>query len=432
MHAGSSHGFLAGTNERGSYRFDALPPGRHVLLARPMPDAYGGPPDWDEMRRRERKGSAEVVVGAETRADLGAPPAAPVRVFGQVRSGGEPTLALLCFVAEGDAPALLQEPVPTDERGAYEAVLSPGRHQLIVVPGAERESTGAHVLTVDVPSAGEHRIDVDLSGGRIVGRARTGDAPAPGLRVVAFQVDASFGGGWFGGARTADDGSFAFASVPPGRYQVCGADRRLGVRPAFVELAAGETAAVELSAEASGELRVVLRDPDGREVDGFRARVAAIDEAGALFDLDLGREASNGGFADPAALPAGAYVLFASAPGLAAAPSGPHAVVAGKATDVVLELQPAAGLLVEVVGRDGEPIAARLVVRANERTFPADPPPRSAFRRTEPLSLGAHRVGPLPAGRYEVTATAADGRTASLTVGVAAGEERDLRLRLRD
>jgi hypothetical protein len=35
-------------------------------------------------------------------------------------------------------------------------------------------------------------------------------------------------------------------------------------------------------------------------------------------------------------------------------------------------------------------------------------------------------------GGGEITATAADGRTASLTVGVAAGEERDLRLRLRD
>jgi hypothetical protein len=429
VHQGSNHWFLAGTDESGSYRFDALPPGLHLLTARPIPDVFSGPPDRDEQERRARKGTAEVVVGLETRADLGAPPAAPVRVFGEVRSGGEPALAVVWFLADGEAPALAQRDIPTDERGRYEAALSPGRHRMLVAPAA---SGVLQVSTVDVPIAGAHRIDVDLPGGRIVGRVQHADGPAPALRVLAFRVDAPLGVAWIGGARTSDEGAFALEGLPAGRYQVCGRDRRLGVRPAFVELGADETGEVELRAETSGGLRIELRDADGSEIDGFRASVAAIDEAGARFDVNLGREVSNGGFAYPEAMPPGSYVFFASAPRLAAAPSGPHAVVAGETTDVVIELKPAATLLVEVVGRDGEPVDARLVVRMDDRAFPGDPASRSPLLGTEPLNLRAHRVGPLPPGRYDVSATAADGRSASSTVSVNAGEERELSLRLRD
>jgi hypothetical protein len=55
-----------------------------------------------------------------------------------------------------------------------------------------------------------------------------------------------------------------------------------------------------------------------------------------------------------------------------------------------------------------------------------------SFEGFESTELTVHVLGPLPPGRYEVTATAADGRAAARQVDMKAGEASELRVRLRD
>ena len=51
---------------------------------------------------------------------------------------------------------------------------------------------------------------------------------------------------------------------------------------------------------------------------------------------------------------------------------------------------------------------------------------------SEGVSTLVHRVGPLAPGKYVVTATHADGRSASKSVRLRGQDERKLRVRLKD
>ncbi len=55
-----------------------------------------------------------------------------------------------------------------------------------------------------------------------------------------------------------------------------------------------------------------------------------------------------------------------------------------------------------------------------------------AFRGTDPNDFASYTVGPFLPGRYELTATASDGRTRTRKVTVRGEPEKGVTIRLRD
>jgi hypothetical protein len=161
---GSAH-----TDDRGSYRIGALPPGEYIVMASPAGD--GGP--LDEV-------------------GFPAPPLGLATSRSAVRESA---------VASQEAPA------------GYAPVFFPGttssRDATRVTLGTSEERSG---LDLQLPFVVMGRIS-----GSIVA---DGGAPAPGTEVRLIDVDLAVPGFGLRVTGTNPDGRFTFENVPPGRYRV--------------------------------------------------------------------------------------------------------------------------------------------------------------------------------------------------------------------
>lgn len=275
----------------------------------------------------------------------------------------------------------------------------------------------------------------------IEGTVRFDDGtPAANVTVAAYNTDRGFSMGPNPSATTGRDGSYALKTMDPGNYEVR-AVRSAGARgnadkydPQRIALAVGETKrGVDLKLKKGGKIIAGLvvaagkplpnamvyleRDTEGR-VRAFRWRgeqPPALTDAEGKFTIEDIEE--------------GTYVVSAEHATFAEAEV---AGVAAGSTGVKLELPQAASIAGVLVTEAGTPVAnANVTVvppiaderdkraRMSAGAFGGD---LSTYRIADPS--GAFLLGRLAPGTYDVKATTADGRAASQTVTVTAGEKK--------
>jgi hypothetical protein len=206
-----------------------------------------------------------------------------------------------------------------------------------------------------LPERGEARFDFDVPSGALRGRVLDGAGrPLAGVGVSAVLAGASdpvrFGLEHFRRTRTAEDGSFAFGLLAPGRYTLRAPDGfQLETDPprvphgravlADLELGEDERAGLELRLPAEARVRGQVLDASGAPAAGVW--VGAMDEHGRTLSGSWeARTLADGAF-ELASLPAGTLRARADLDGLDVQ-SAVFVVAAGETARVTLELPPAA------------------------------------------------------------------------------------------
>lgn len=413
--------------EDGAVEFEALLPGSYEvdvycddhLSAAEYPAVEVGSEDVTGLVWRVSAGGA--VVG--TVSDQAGAPVAGINVRVSARRDSDP---------RARKP---QAWVETDADGRYEARgLASGRADVQL--HSARHPSLAEPVTVEVPAEGEVTVDLTVpSGGTIAGRVVDDRGqPVADVRVRAASVD-SRQGYWDESVRSGEDGRFELEGVEPGKQRVFAVDdawqalrapgqRRDAEAGKLVRVEAGKTAQVELVIErrtATIAGRVVdaagapvtdafvdaAREPDGPGASAARARRQVRwnwDRKPAMTDTD--------GAFSLADLAPGRYTLRAYRRG------GGEALAEGVAAGSTVTLTiPATGRIAGQVRADGGAAPSFFQIMAAD--------PETGFRRRESFyrTGGAWSLGDLPAGSFDITASAGAG-TSTVEVALAAGQER--------
>ncbi|MCB9913633.1 MAG: carboxypeptidase regulatory-like domain-containing protein [Planctomycetes bacterium] len=446
---------LGRTDERGRFAFEHLAAGTWQVLGLPaaerMQSIASNQGDSESTLMGEmtvaivevRDGDAEHVV-------LGAPPTEPLHLTGRVLAGdrGLPA-AVLGFFKEGRDVAASTTRAATDEDGRFAIVLDgPGRYVVAIVRnlgGALGESQLELPLVLGAGDAQD--VVLALPTGSVSGvLLDAAGAPAPDTRVTLSESGPSatdlLNSRHHTQTRSDAEGRFRFDFVPGGEYLLAAggmvsgglfehsaAFGRVVLHVDVPEGAAVEVPPIALDAPVSGRVRVV--DGNGRPVKG--AAVFARGADGQLVECTALLTSDDAGQCEYRGLVPGAYTFSARWRDLASSESAPVDLRGGASDEVVLELQEATELVVQLRDGDGRPTAGLVTLLDDQgRELQRMTSLHEVLRASDGTLFDTSelRLGPLPPGRYRVEATdgvhsdrrplTLDGRT-----------ERKLTLRLR-
>ncbi len=356
------------TDESGSFAFEALCPGPWTLATYPGEEelsAVGTKTDFAAAMEHLVQVQRTLADGAEEVLVLGLPEPGGVRVTGELRRAGVAARGML-YWSPRHRP-LERKLAQVDAEGRFEIDLPESGEWVVLARPWGVDGAGT-LHPVDVPSAEEAELVLDVAGASLRGRVLGPDGTArEGVHVALVVLDGApqrplplLGGEPI---TTDEEGGYAFDLVPQGRYSVVA----YGTAPMDV--------ATEASAAATGAVR------DGSGLAG--AALPGIDVAGdgehAAPDLVLeSGEAAHVRVLDAAGRPVrGAGLFVHDADGV---PLNPLTFLrsdeAGEARTLAL---PRAPVTITAIHRDG---ASRPVV--------VQPRPTTSGARME-LTLGAAR-----------------------------------------
>ena len=284
--------------------------------------------------------------------------------------------------------------------------------------------------------------------GRVSGRVLGPDGnPVSGARItLGTDGGVAYGtsmGGRYVGTATGEDGTFDLNYLRPGVYSISAGGTLAG---GFFGGSSSEGRMVKARIQVDeGEwvrdVQFRLKRPgnlDGQVVDitGTPVAEAAIfvrDETGNLLERFSMISSDGSGSFKYTGLAPGTYTVSARTADLASFESERVEVREKAATAVRITLEAGTVLRIAIVDKSGENVRARISVRdpnGNEVTG------MIAFQEIldasgNLYSTTEHKVGPLPPGRYVVTAFADDGRTVSKPVNLSGQAERKLKVRLK-
>ena len=436
----------ATTDSTGSFTFETVPPGKWTVNASPgereMFKTFEGARDesaFFELMAQNLSQEVEVEDGGQVFVELGAEPRDPVVVLGEVTRGGAAVNdGNVTFAREGgDLFANLKR--ADVQAGAYRIELDrPGAYLVSVERGSRRNS-----FLIDVPSSGEQRVNLELPEGGITGRVTDSEGrPAAGIRVTA-EPSTSFSFNRFDprSASTDADGRYELDDLDPGTYALRVGSRGWGrgggstgdaYGVAVVEgvevTATSMTGGVNVQLSSPGRVIGLVVGKDGEPLAG--ATVFVREASGRPVDaISTVRSGSDGRFSYSRVNP-GTYVVSARGDGQASETVGGVVVSAGQDTEVRLEVDTASSLVVRTVEKDDTPVRAEVTVVDSDGREVSGLVGTELFRSFgEGVSTTEQSFGPLPPGRYTVTARAQDGRTERKRVTVKGA--RDTRTRLR-
>ncbi|MBI1381419.1 MAG: hypothetical protein GC161_10070 [Planctomycetaceae bacterium] len=449
---------MATTDGAGEFVLERLPPGRWQIMS------MGG---FDMSSDSEERGLAsmlenlkmqvlELEEGVEYVVELGAPPADPVTVRGVVRRAGEPlSKGILSFVPQSGGSAGLKL-ASLDGAGRYEIVLPEPGGYLVTAGTGEMGgpgNAGTQVeLRCDVPKAESFDFDVNLPGGAIRGRVRGPDGrPVAQTMVTWSREDGSavgtMTGGGYGSALTDDQGQYELGLLAPGRYRVAaGGNNFGGMVDESPTTARGLRTGVQLGKDevregvdfelvTPGEVRGRVRDGSGKPVSSMA--IFARDASGAPIEtMSFVQSDPSGNFRWRGLAP-GDYTFHARGGERASAESARIKVRAGEVAEVELVVGEGAYLIVRVEGTETAELLQGLV-RVDVRD--GDDRQMGGLFSMEDFaellsterSFDEQRFGPLAPGSYRASATGPDGNRVEKRVELSPGQERRLRLRLKD
>lgn len=444
------------SDDAGRFAAERLTPGNFQVVAEPTRA------ELDALRERTRAGEAEttgllgqlkmasVVIedGQNTHVVLGAPPKAPVRMFGRVTRGDAPAAGYR-VVAIGDGASLLQElkSARADASGSYEITLDHAGDVTVIVSRDDSGRGGAERF-VRVPEVPQFELDLRVPTGTIRGHVLGPDRrPLVDVGVQLSAARESSSSLLFSMMRTQahvvtdESGAYEHADLEPGTYTVAAggaafqfqneANAQYGrAMRTGIEVAADATVdGVDLVLPLPGKLTGTVKDMSGLPVAG--ATVFVRDASGEpLTRLSSVTTDAAGRFVYAGVGP-GVYSVSARTKTLASSESAPVSVREGAQTEVALVMEPGTMIVVTVTEADA-PARASVTVRDEKGREMSQLVSLAAIERllTEGAAQKERRIGPLPSGEYTVEASTSDGRTAKKRVTLRGQEERSVVLRL--
>lgn len=448
--------FMMTSDARGEFRFEHLEPGQWQLIS--MPNVLTGEFQPAEMENvGEMLGSMEIEIveltdGEETHVTLGEPPEDPVKLVAHVTHAGSPVEdAVVSLVPDGASGFGDMSMAVTDEEGRIEVELEKRGDYLVTVQNdvgtGRQNSIEFHER---IPEEGDaHELELALPLGRISGHVEAADgSPAADCRIT-LNVEGgvaygSFLGGHYAELTTDSEGNYDIPYLRPGTYtvsaggafmagmfgdsgEVTGRTVQSGLRVREGDWLQG----IDFELSRPGRLKGKVQDAAGLPVSG--AAVWVRDEAGHVLERFALVETDAAGGFEYAGLGPGRYTIFAKKEGRVSPPSAPVMLTEGGRAEAVAVLDEGTTLIVTVTDKSGAEIRARISVvdgDGNEMS--------GLYSLTEIMSqfgrgfsAKEQRVGPLPPGRYRVTATLDDGRETHKNLTLSGRDERKLKLRFR-
>jgi hypothetical protein len=425
----------------GRFEFDALAPGKYRLMAIPSPDELeelqrSGDTSGRAKKAFERTAAAEVLEGQTTHVTIGGAVQGGIRVHGVVSMGGlrsRPASEVQIEVRREDDEITPARTGSTDDQGQYEIFV---------------ERDGIYLLTVSDPNASffldrlrvppgkEFEHDITLPSGFVSGRILLQDgSPAQGVSVMlqpeesTAELSSSMSVGFL---ETDGSGAFAFDGLKEGFYrieagQLAGPDPSPGKGTAVLaRLILAESQRIEgleLRLQAPARLEGLVTDQDGKPCPG--AVVFVRDETGSLIvrsypppTSDASGRFTIGGLS-PCTVTVGARtkkLVVVEAPCLT--------LRSGETARVSLALHPGTVLRVLVQEHTGKPVGALIRVTHERGQQVGAAYPYGVDEAGEPFSPDSGvRIGPIPPGRYTVTATNHDRTSTSREISVSGDEQ---------
>lgn len=443
---------LLKSDGQGEFRVEHLEPGTWQVVAT-ADFMAGGAEDGEVMEQilgEMKIEMVDIVDGEETQVVLGSPPSDPVLVRGRVLHAGEPIgSAFVSFVPEDSKGMSDMKFKPTGEDGRFELRLDhPGPYLVTVQRVGEMGQQDSVEYLERIPEAETAELTLELPLGRISGRVRGPDGKPLAECRVTLNVEGglesgSFLGGNYTETATDEDGVYEIGYLRPGTYTISAGGLLLGgmfggEAPAGraiesgLELSEGEwMRSVDFRLAAPGQLTGVVLDETGAPVKG--ASVYVRDDAGLPLERFSFIETDAGGHFTYGGLGPGDYTVSARLRSHVSPESRPVRVDSGGSTATELRLEAGTILLINLVDGAGEPTRAHITVRDSEGREQTGLMSMSDImeRFDQRFSSKEQRVGPVPSGRYTVTATHEDGRTRSKPVTVRGRAERKVRIKLR-
>jgi protocatechuate 3,4-dioxygenase beta subunit len=299
-----------------------------------------------------------------------------------------------------------------------------------------------------IPEVAEYTLDLALPLGGIRGRVRGPDGRPLADVNVQLSSDSgltsisvmSAGGG--ASATSDENGRFEFTDLHPGTFAVA-AGGSMGRRFMSEDSAHGRCVRGGLRVEADKVLDGVeleLSKPGqitGRVVDANGEPVASAtvyvrDAQGELLHRFSACATDATGRYTYEGVAPGKYTLCARTTTLAAPDSKPVSVHEGQASEVDLALEPGTWVRISTEGADQKLLRAAISIKNDRDQEVSQMIAFDALQAmfTEGISSTEKRVGPLPPGKYLVSATTKDGKTTKKSITLKGQDERKVVLRL--
>jgi RNA polymerase sigma factor (sigma-70 family) len=252
------------TGDDGTFRFERLVAGRHHVVLKRAPD-------------KEQSTYVTVVDGETARADFAATAALTGVVLDE---RGAAVAGATVRASSSQSGKYVSERAKTDEAGRFRVEgLTEGEWTVSVQTSGD-DAFAADLATVTVAS-GDQDVALRLAAGAIAGRVfvkATGEAVGVrAAQISLYSLVQGPGGAWRMGPSAGmafgnKDGTFRFRGVAPGRYRlvVTPQDKSLHAFEKDIDVASTAVEGVEVALEGSrnGTVRIVVKDPDGKPVEG--------------------------------------------------------------------------------------------------------------------------------------------------------------------
>ena len=436
----------------GRFKIQHLQPGQYQIVAFPG-NALGksGSDAGAAFMSSMKMATAEVRDGADTHVILGAPPADPVQVVGRVTHAGQPfPNAMVSFIHEGKDVISKMRNVQIDAQGNFEVRLDePGRYSVQVqrLAGGMGQQNMVEFQR-DIPKEKRYEMLIEMPTGRISGKVQDPEGnPAKGERVSLHPRSALVGGSLWGGmyveAQTDGDGKYDIQTLRPGDYVLSvggmamggmlGGDAAHG-REMRTDLKVGEgdwLRDIDFRLRKPGKVDVTVVGEDGQPI--AKAAIFARDANGFLLDRLSMVATDEAGVAHYAGLAPGEY-SFSSRMDVRASAEGARVKLGeGESQAVKLVLQGASLLLVSVQDSEGTTVQAAVSVLDSQGHEAGGMYGLSELMEQftkNGLDFTTARIGPLPPGKYTVTARTGDGKTGTKPVTLTGQPERKLTIRV--
>ena len=393
----------------------------------------------------------DIVDGAETHVVLGKPPEDPVLLRGRVVHGGEgiPNAAI-SIVPEGMAGLGGMKMAVTQEDGTFEIQLDSGGPTLVTVQHALTAGQQNSIEFLEhIPNdVDEYDLEFEMPHGRISGLVRGPDGDVLSSCRITLNVEGgiaygSFMGGHYTETMTDAEGKYDIPYLRPGNYTVSAGGSALGgllgeasvggrvVRSGLSVSEGGWLEQVDFDLPKPAELTGVVKGPDGKPAAD--ASVFVRDEDGQLLErFSLVTTDATGRYTYKGLAP-GRYTILAKRGNDVSAESDPVRVDEGGEAEAHVILAAGTMVRVSVVDEEDMEIRARISVVGPDGLEVSGMLSLSEIMEAfgTGFSSKEQRIGPLPPGKYTVTAVLDDGRRAKKTVKLSGKAERVVKLRAR-